>query len=342
MEGKQKIVVIVGPTASGKSSLAIRLATLLGGEVVSADSLQIYRGFDIGSAKPTPDERLGIPHHLMDIVDPDEEFSAADYVRRADEAIAGIVRRGGVPIVAGGTGLYVRTLLHGLVPSPGADPDFREEMNRIARQEGNEAVHRLLREVDPAAAASIHPNNLVRTIRALEVWHGAGRPISSFWRDHRFVDERYDALLLGISPPQEILAQRIKDRVGMMIERGLVEEVRGLLQQGYSPDLKPFGAIGYREVISLLAGEMSLSETVDLIVRNTRRYAKRQMTWFRRERSINWLEYPENFASIRSTVIQFIAQGVECHAKGAVQHPGSVSQSVEEGAGSGPVDPDVG
>lgn len=341
MEGKQKIVVIVGPTASGKSSLAIRLATLLGGEVVSADSLQIYRGFDIGSAKPSRGERGGVPHHLIDVADPDGEFSAADFMHHADEAIAGIVGRGRLPIVAGGTGLYVRTLLHGLVPSPAGNPSFREEMARIAHRDGNEAVHRLLQEVDPVAAASIHPNNLVRTIRALEVWHAAGRPISSYWQSHRFAEDRYDALLLGLSPPTGLLDQRIGERVQRMIGEGLVDEVRGLLSR-YPPTIKPFGAIGYREVIGHLRGETTQEEMVALIVRNTRRYARRQMTWFRRERSIKWLEYPENFASIRGTVIQFIAQGVECYAKGAVQHPGPVSQSVEKGAGQGPSDPDVG
>lgn len=339
---ERSIVVIVGPTASGKSALAIRLARELGGEIVSADSLQIYRGFDIGSAKPDMNERCGIPHHLIDVADPDEEFSAADFIRLADEAIEGIAERGRIPIVAGGTGLYVRTLLHGLVTSPGGDPTFRRRMEKLARRKGEGAVHRLLMKVDPVAAASIHPNNLVRTVRALEVYHASRRPISSYWGEHRFAVDRYRSLVLGLAPPPGILLRRIEERVSLMIERGLLDEVRKLLERGYPPTLKPFGAIGYREVISHLRGEITLPEAVALTVRNTRRYARRQMSWFAKEQSINWLEYPENFDTIRATVIQFIAQGVECYAKGAVQHSGPVSEPVPQGTGACPAHPHVG
>lgn len=302
-----RIVIVLGPTASGKSELALRLAETCNGELVNADSLQVYRGLDIGTAKPDLFERQRVPHHLIDILNPDEPFSAADFLSCADAAIQDITGRGRVPIVVGGTGLYLRTLIHGLVSTPGENRPYRQQMEQLAAQEGSRAVHRLLTEVDPAAAARIHPNNLVRTIRALEVYQADGRPLSTYWNEHQFAEERYRYLKIGINIEREELSRRIEKRVDTMIARGLVDEVRQLHERGYGRELKPLGSIGYREIAACLAGELSLKDAQDLMVLNTRRYAKRQMTWFRQEEPINWVEYPQNFASIQSYVIQFFS-----------------------------------
>lgn len=302
-----RILMVLGPTASGKSDLALRLAEHCGGELVNADSLQVYRGLDIGTAKPTPEMRARVPHHLIDLLPPDAPFTAADFCRHADLAIAGILGRGRWPIVVGGTGLYLRALVHGLVDSPGEELTVRAEMQALAAREGNEAVLARLRAVDPEAAARIHPNNLVRVIRALEVFHQSGRPLSSYWAEHGFAPERYRCLKIGIQVEREVLFSRIEARVDAMLAAGLVDEVRQLLAAGYGPDLKPLRSIGYKEVCAHLAGEISLAEARDLIIRNTRQYAKRQLTWCKQEEPINWVEYPQNFVSIQQTAIQYFA-----------------------------------
>lgn len=302
---KIKLLVIVGPTASGKSDLALRLAERIGGEIVNADSVQVYRGLDIGAAKPTAEMRQRVPHHLIDIVAPDEEFTASDYRREAGRAIADIHSRGRVPMVVGGTGLYIKTLLQGLIDSPAGDEEVRRELREFAELHGNEALHRRLAQADPTAAAEIHPNNLVRVIRALEVFLVAGRPLSELHRDHRFADDYYAPLKIGLTMERAELYRRIDLRVDAMLAAGLEGEVRQLLAAGYAPELKSMRSLGYKEICAYLAGSYPLDEAVRLIKRDTRHYAKRQLTWFKRDLGINWFEYSTNFVTIYNHVIEF-------------------------------------
>jgi len=300
-----KILVIVGPTASGKSDLAAGLARVLGGEIVNADSMQIYRGMDIGTAKPTVEEQGGIPHHLIDVASPDRPFSAADFAEAAGRAVAGITARGKRAIIVGGTGLYIRALIHGLVDSPNADSDIRRELQAEAARLGNAAMLEKLALVDPVLAERLHPNNLVRIIRGLEVQRLTGIPLSSHQQRHGFAGQRYQSLRIGIRVDRRELYGRIEARVDRMLAAGLVVEVRGLLAAGYGRELKAMRSIGYKEVAAHLAGECSLEEAALQIKRNTRHYAKRQLTWFNHEPDIIWLEYPEKFATISAHAIEF-------------------------------------
>lgn len=302
---RPKILVVVGPTASGKSELALRLASELGAEIVNADSMQVYRGMDIGTAKPTPEQRTGVPHHLIDVAAPDRLFSAADFAEAADEAIRAITARGRRVIVVGGTGLYIRALLKGLVDSPSGAGEVRKALQEEAARVGNEAMLEQLRQVDPELAARMHPNNLVRIIRALEVHRLTGIPLSRHQQEHAFSARRYDSLQIGISIDRTELYARIEARVDRMLAEGLADEVRGLVAQGYGRHLKAMRAIGYKETAAYLAGECSLEEALELMKRDTRRYAKRQLTWFNADPDILWFEYPGKFATILQHAIEF-------------------------------------
>lgn len=338
---KPRILVIAGPTASGKSDLAIELAKQLDGEIVCADSLTIYRGLDIGSAKPTPEQRRRVPHHLLDIREPTQPFTAADFRAEAGQAIDDIHKRGKLPLVVGGTGLYLRVLLHGLTDAPGEDPVLRRQLYRRATLEGAEALLEELRRVDPETAGRCHPNNLVRIIRALEVWQVSGSPFSSFHQQHGFSDAPYDALTLCLDLAREELYRRIDHRVELMLSAGLVDEVRGLLQAGLPDDVKPLQAIGYKEVLAHLRGELTLEAMLELIKRNTRHLAKRQLTWFRREPDLQWVAYPQNSATIAAFVAMFLREGEWSHVQNPLQHSGSVSEPVPQGAGQGDCTDDV-
>ncbi len=306
-----KLLIICGPTASGKSELAIRLARALDAEIVNADSMQIYRGMDIGTAKPTPEQRAGIPHHLIGVADPDQPFSAADLALAADEAIRGTTGRGKRVIVAGGTGLYIRALLKGLVDSPSGAGEIRRELQEAARELGNQAMLEKLGRVDPELAARIHPNNRVRIIRALEVYRLTGVPLSRYQQEHGFSGRRYESLQIGIKVERRELYRRIDERVERMVEDGLLDEVHGLLASGYGRDLKSMRAIGYKEAAACLAGEYGPDEAVRLIKRDTRRYAKRQLTWFNADPDILWLEYSEKFDTILRHAIDFFERQEE-------------------------------
>lgn len=313
-----KLIVIQGPTASGKSEVAVRLAEEVSGEIINADSMQVYRYMDVGTAKPSPEQRKRVPHHLLDIVGPDQPFSAADFRREAEKAIDDIHGRGRRIILVGGTGLYIRVLLKGLADSPGGDETIRNELKEIARNEGNEALHSMLSEVDPGTAEKLHPNDILRVIRALEVYRMAGRPISELRDRHGFRDTgRYNCLHIGLTVPRDELYRKIDDRVDWMMNHGFLEEVQSLLDQGYPPSLKPLRSIGYKEICSYVAGEYSLDEAVRLIKRDTRHYAKRQMTWLRKDIGIKWFEYSSNVAIISSDVIEFYCKG-EGYGKGTV------------------------
>ena len=300
-----KILIICGPTATGKSELAVRLAHALDAEIINADSMQVYRGLDIGTAKPSPDQQAEIPHHLIDIISADQQFSAADFSTAADVAIQDIVSRGRQVVVVGGTGLYIRALLKGLVDSPGSDVALRLALQEEARRIGNEALLERLRTVDPVLAASLHPNNLVRIIRALEVFELTGIPLSRYQKEHAFAARRYEALQFGITVERTELYARIDARVEQMLAAGLFDEVKALMAAGFDHDLKAMRSIGYKEAVAHLRGILSREETVRLIKRDTRHYAKRQLTWFSADPDILWFEYPEKFATILQHAYDF-------------------------------------
>ena len=290
------LLCILGPTAVGKTDLSVELAGRIDGEVISADSRQVYRYMDIGTAKPSPKQRELVPHHLIDCVYPDERFSAADFQRLADKAISEIKSRGRVPILVGGTGLYFRALVDGLFEGPEADEELRERLRRQARESGNLALYERLRRIDPQYASKIHPNDLVRIIRALEVYEKTGRPMSELQRQWSSGQTRYRFIALCLIRERGELYERIERRVDRMIEEGFVDEVRRLLEMGYDRDLNSMKGIGYRELAAHLYGEITLDEAVKLIKRRTREYARRQIIWFRGDGRLVWL----NAATIRS------------------------------------------
>ncbi|CAB3392266.1 tRNA (adenosine(37)-N6)-dimethylallyltransferase MiaA [Kyrpidia spormannii] len=282
------VLFIVGPTATGKSDVAIRVAQQIGGEIISADSMQIYRGMDIGTAKIPPEERQGVPHHLIDVVDPDTPFTVVDYQKLALETIENVSQRGMRAIVVGGTGLYVKSLTHGLDFSPaGEDPGYRQELRARAAREGPETLHRLLAEVDPETARRLHPHDVRRVIRALEIYHLTGLPMSHAAGRR---GSRIPFLMFGLTMERAALYRRINDRVIQMVKQGWVQEVQRLLERGYSRNLTSMQAIGYKELADYLAGEMTLDEAIERIQRGTRRYAKRQWSWFRAQPVHQWLD----------------------------------------------------
>jgi len=274
-----ELLVIVGETASGKTRLAIDLAREHGGEIVGADSVQIYRGFDIGSGKPTEDELGGVVHHLIDVTDPEDDFDAARYVELADAAIADIRARGRVPIVCGGTYLWVRALLFGLASAPRAPKELRASLQEEALAKGSPALHARLAEVDPASAARLHPNDAVRIVRALEVHAATGKPLSEYQSEHGFRTVRHRSKQVAIRHPRAVIEARIEQRVDAMLERGWVDEVRGLIARGYG-DTRPMAAVGYAEIRSFLSQPAAdAAGCRDAIVRATKTFARRQRTW---------------------------------------------------------------
>jgi tRNA dimethylallyltransferase len=289
--------VLAGPTASGKSTLALALARALAPgiriEIVSVDSALVYRGMDIGTAKPTAEERRGVPHHLIDVANPDEDYSVARYVAQADAVIAGIVARGRVPIVAGGTGFYINALVDRweFPPRP-ADHDYRRLLAAQAAAEGAEGLHRQLQQLDPATAERLHPNDVKRIIRALEVHHLTGKPLSAFEYRPGAGEQRgpYRPLCYGLTLPREILYERLERRVYVQLEAGLLEEVRRLHEAGYGPELSAMKGITYRQLLGYLRGEYDFQTAIDLMVRDNRRYAKRQYTWFKADPRIRWID----------------------------------------------------
>ncbi len=295
------LVIVLGPTAVGKSRVAVDLALRFDGEIISGDSIQVYRGFDIGTAKPGPEDRRGVPHHLIDIAGPEVQYTAADFVRDALEAARGIAARRRLPIVAGGTGLYLKALADGLFPGPGRDPAVRAALEAEAREKGLEALFRRLEAVDPEYARKIRGRDRIRIVRALEVYAATGRPISEHFRETRSPVVGRTVLRLGLRLERETLCRRIEDRVDRMFARGLVDEVRGLLERGVPESAPPFRALGYSHVLRLLRGEIGRDEAVALTKIETRQYAKRQMTWFRKMAGIVWFS-PEDGPALEQYV----------------------------------------
>jgi len=286
---RARVGFIVGPTGSGKTALALALAQRLGAEIVNCDSRQVYRGMDIGTAKPSADELRRVPHHLIDIRTPDRPLDAARFAALAREAIADIVSRARVPIVVGGSGLYLRALRGGIFDGPPASREVRDELGAIAAAHGVPFLHAELRAIDPDAAARIGPNDLYRIIRALEVHRLTGEPISRHQDRHGFANRRYDSLVVAVALDRELLYANIDHRFDAMMRAGFLEEVRALIAAGYSPEKPPLCTIGYKHLASAIAGAASLDDAVALAKRDTRRFAKRQLTWFRRESDIVWL-----------------------------------------------------
>jgi tRNA dimethylallyltransferase len=287
--GGRPLVAVAGPTGSGKSGLALAIAAAFDGEVVNCDSLQVYRYFDIGSGKLTIEERRGIAHHLMDVADPDELFTAGEYARLARIAIAEISGRGKLPVVAGGTGFYLRALLDGLFEGPVRDQTLRDRLAvREARRAGS--LHRLLRRLDAESAAKIHANDVPKVTRALEVCLVTRRPVSQMYREGRDALRGYRTLKIGLWPDRDALCRRADARLAAMFEGGLLDEVKRILAMGYAADSKPFESHGYKQALQCLNGELNQKEAVFYAQRNIRKYAKRQMTWFRKEADLEWLK----------------------------------------------------
>jgi len=297
-----RVVAIVGPTASGKSALALRAAEELGAEIVNADALQIYRGLEIGTGKPTPEEQARVPHHLVDVLDPTERFSAGEFARRAAAALSVIGRRGRVALVVGGSGLYLRALLSGIAAVPPVAPDVRRVLADRLRREGLGALRAELERRDPATARRVDPADKQRTLRALEVAIGTGVPIST-WVAQRSIRTVPECLWIGLTLPRALLYDRIAARVRRMAESGWLDEVRALLASGVPRDAPALQAIGYADWMRHLDGEIGYEATVERIERATRRYAKRQETWFRRETAVRWLaDSDAALAAIRAGV----------------------------------------
>jgi len=298
------LVVILGPTASGKSDVAMRLAKNIGGEIVSADSMQIYRGMDIGTAKPTPQERSAVPMHGIDLIEPDQEFTVVDFQQLAEHTVADIQVRGGTPIICGGTGFYIRAFLEGFaIPELPANPSIRQALREEAARLGSEAMHRRLAEVDPEAAARILPGDEFRIVRALEVFQATGEPISK--RQTKRPVERRSAKF-GLSWPREELVRRIDERTERMLSSGWIEETRALVENGYDERKVNLRALGYRQLMAYLRGEQSLEVTAEEIKRETRRYAKRQMTWFRKEPDVCWLDASEGVEALLERMLHVL------------------------------------
>ncbi len=291
------ILLLVGPTASGKSRLALQVAAAVGGELVNCDAQQTYRHLDIATAKPSAEDRTRIPHHLYDVVDPDKKINAVLYAAMADAAIAEIAGRGRLPLVVGGTGLYMRTLLRGVARIPDVPTAVRDQVLQTLAAEGPPALHARLQEVDPAAAERLHPNDVQRVGRALEVFIATGTPISEYQASHRFAEVRYPHAAFALEWPIEELKQRIRMRVDQMFDAGLLNEARTLLEQGYPRNLRAFKALGYREAFAVLDGKLTEHEARERIKILHRQYAKRQLSWFRKEQ-VTWLPGEDSEAAV--------------------------------------------
>lgn len=303
---KPKLLIVLGPTAVGKSELALELAERIDAEIINADSQQVYRYMDIGTGKVSVADRERVPHHLIDRVDPDQEFNAALFRRLATEAVDEIRRRGKKVVVCGGTGLYLKALTHGLFSGPGQDPKIRRNLEEEIKEKGLAALYQRLAAVDPSVTASIHPNDRQRIVRALEVFATTRRPLSAWHKDHSFQEEPFAVAKIGLLRERAELYDRINRRSERMLHEGLLEEVRGLVKQGYGLDLKPLRSVGYRQMGAVIRGEMDLIRAGDQMKQETRRLAKRQLTWFRHDGAIRWYHPETDKHKIFQAVADFL------------------------------------
>lgn len=288
------LIIITGPTAAGKTDLSVRLAQAIGGEIISADSMQVYRHMDIGSAKITEEEKKGIPHYLIDVLSPDEEFNVAVFQKMAKAAVNTIYSHGNIPIVTGGTGFYIQALLYDIdFTETGEDSSIREELETMGREKGGEYLHELLQKIDPDSAIEIHHNNKKRVIRAIEYFRQTGEKISEHNRREREKSSPYDFLYYTVNMDREVLYQRIDRRVDLMMERGLVSEVKRLKEMGCTREMVSMQGLGYKEILDYLQGICTLEEAVYILKRDTRHFAKRQITWFKRERDVRNIYLPD-------------------------------------------------
>ena len=306
-QNRPQLVILLGPTGAGKSKLAIELAEEFGGEIISADSMQVYRYMDIGTAKPTPDEQRRVRHHLIDLVTPDQPFHAGLYRTLGRNTIDQLSQNRKAIWVVGGTGLYLKILTQGLFASPRIDPSIRERLKREAEEKGGDFLYKHLEQVDPETASSLHPHDLFRIVRALEVFESTGAPISSFREQHHFSETPYHTLKIGLGMTRERLYHRIEQRVDRMIERGFLEEVKGLIEMGFGPELKPMKSLGYKQMVQFLSNEIGWAEAVRQMKRDTRHYAKRQWTWFRADPEVHWRDESANREEIFREVKSFLA-----------------------------------
>ena len=290
----------------GKTAVAVDLARQFNGEIVGADSMQIYRRLNIGTAKPSAAERAAVPHHMVDILEPHENFDAAAYGRRAGACVAEMIRRGRLPFVVGGTGLYIKALIHGLTAAAPSDETLRAELKAELERSGSQAMHARLAQVDPQSARRIHPNDAFRILRAVEVFQITGRPMAAHHDEHGFARARFDALKIGLTLPRDRLYARIDRRVDVMLREGLVDEVRDLLAQGCQPCFKSMQALGYRHMTDYLQGRLELAEAVRTLKRDHRRYAKRQLTWFGADPQVRWLQ-PDQSTGAAALIREFLS-----------------------------------
>ncbi len=305
VDNRPVLPVICGPTAVGKTALALNLADYFDGEIISADSRQVYRLMDVGTAKPTKEERQRVRHHLIDLVFPDEEFHAAHFVAHAEKAIDEICQRKKRPFLVGGTGLYIRALTEGLLQAPAANQELRQHLHARAEEEGSRALHEELARVDPDSAARLHPNDLIRIVRALEVYMHSGQMLSVMQDEHGFSSSPYRTLKICLYLERSELYRRVDQRAEVMFDEGLLEEAETLLSAGYDPALKTLRTIGYRQAFAFLRQEVSRDEALNDLQQSTRRYAKQQLTWFRKDKSIIWLESSGDFVTIRKLIEEF-------------------------------------
>jgi len=303
---KPLLVAVLGPTATGKSALALAIADRYGGEIINCDSTAVYRGFDIGTDKLPESERRGIPHHLIDVVEPTEEYTAARYAREASALVRDILARGRVPIVAGGTGFYYRALTRGLFPGPGRDEQLRQRLEAVARGRGAACLHRMLGRVDPASALRIQPRDLKRLVRALEVYFLTGRPLTKHFAETVSPLPDVEPVPIGLRLPAEEISRRVTRRVDEQFDRGLLDEIHALLARGVAPDVRPFGGLVYRQALEHLRGERDEAATRALIAQENRRYARRQLIWFRKEPNLRWFDGPGESPSTIARVLEFL------------------------------------
>ena len=310
-EKKKPLIILTGPTAVGKTALSVKLAKAINGSIISADSMQVYRGMDIGSAKVTNEEMSGVKHYLIDVLEPDEEFHVVRFQQMAKEAMAEIYQEGKIPILTGGTGFYIQSVLYDIdFTSQQEDTAYRERLEQLAKEQGNEVLHAMLQEVDPVSAEKIHANNVKRVIRALEFYEKTGTPISEHNEKEAAKESPYAFCYFVLNDDRQRLYDRIELRIDQMLEQGLVDEVRKLREKGYHKEMVSMQGLGYKEILAWLDGEISYEEAVYILKRDTRHFAKRQLTWFRREKDVIWVE-KDKFNYDNDKILSFMTAKID-------------------------------